>query len=81
MSYYDRILVGSGPAGLNTALYAAREGLEALVIERSGLGGQAGRDRGANDSGLPEGHLARRQVARHQVLAHLDGAVQLSAFQ
>ena len=41
-SYYDLIVVGSGPAGLTTALYAAREGIDTLVIERSGVGGQAG---------------------------------------
>ncbi len=40
--FYDLIVVGSGPAGLTAAIYAAREGIETLVIERSGLGGQAG---------------------------------------
>ncbi len=40
--YYDLIIVGGGPAGLTTALYAAREGIETLIIERSGVGGQAG---------------------------------------
>ena len=40
--YYDLIVVGSGPAGLTAALYAAREGIETLIIERSGVGGQAG---------------------------------------
>src|SRR5665213_1117817 len=40
--YYDLIVVGGGPTGLTTALYAAREGLDVLVIERSTLGGQAG---------------------------------------
>jgi len=40
--YYDIIIIGSGPSGLTAALYLAREGLETLVIEKSGLGGQAG---------------------------------------
>jgi thioredoxin reductase (NADPH) len=40
--FYDLIIVGGGPAGLTTAIYAAREGIETLVIERSTLGGQAG---------------------------------------
>ena len=40
-SHYDLLIVGGGPAGLTAALYASREGIEALVIERAAMGGQA----------------------------------------
>ncbi|HEX5691598.1 MAG TPA: FAD-dependent oxidoreductase [Roseiflexaceae bacterium] len=56
LNYYDLIIVGSGPTGLTTALYAAREGLDVLVIERSGIGGQAGvTERLDNFPGFPDG--------------------------
>ncbi len=54
--FYDLIVIGSGPAGLTAALYAAREGIETLVIERGGIGGQAGvTERLDNFPGFPEG--------------------------
>ena len=37
---YDMIIVGGGPGGYTAALYAARAGLETLVIERLSAGGQ-----------------------------------------
>jgi thioredoxin reductase (NADPH) len=56
MAYYDVIVIGGGPTGLTTALYAAREGLETLVIERGALGGQAGiTERLDNFPGFPDG--------------------------
>ncbi|GMU77406.1 MAG: fused response regulator/thioredoxin-disulfide reductase [Acidimicrobiia bacterium] len=39
---YDVVIVGAGPAGLSAAVYAAAEGLDALVIESEAIGGQAG---------------------------------------
>ena len=54
--HYDLIVIGGGPAGLTASLYAAREGIDTLVIERSGVGGQAGvTERIDNYPGFPDG--------------------------
>jgi len=54
--FYDLITVGGGPTALTTAIYAARDGYDVLVIERSGLGGQAGiTEHLDNYPGFPEG--------------------------
>lgn len=56
MKFYDLVIVGGGPAALTAAIYAAREGIETLVIERSTLGGQASITEGLeNFPGFPEG--------------------------
>jgi thioredoxin reductase (NADPH) len=39
---FDVAVVGAGPAGLAAAVYASSEGLKALVVERTSIGGQAG---------------------------------------
>lgn len=64
-SYYDAIIVGAGPAGLTAALYLGREGIETLVIEKAGLGGQAGITEKLDnfpgfDEGIPGGEFADR---------------------
>lgn len=67
--FYDLIIVGGGPTALTTAIYAARDGYDVLVIERSGLGGQAGiTERLDNYPGFPEGvsgaEFAERVIAQ-----------------
>ncbi|MFQ5471359.1 MAG: FAD-dependent oxidoreductase [Dehalococcoidia bacterium] len=54
--FYDLIVVGGGPTGLAASIYAAREGLDTLVIEKSALGGQAGATQKIdNYPGFPDG--------------------------
>jgi thioredoxin reductase (NADPH) len=67
----DIVIVGAGPAGLAAAVYAASEGLDALVIEASSPGGQAGSSsRIENYLGFPTGisgqELAERAYAQAQ---------------
>ena len=55
-SEYDLVIIGGGPTGLTTAIYAARENLRALIVERSAPGGQAAvTERFDNYPGFPEG--------------------------
>ncbi len=53
---YDVVVVGAGPAGLATAVYAASEGLSVLVADQRAFGGQAGASaRIENYLGFPTG--------------------------
>jgi thioredoxin reductase (NADPH) len=64
-TFYDSIIIGGGPAGLTAALYMAREGIDVLVIEKSGLGGQVGTTQVLDnfpgfDEGIPGAEFADR---------------------
>src|SRR5215470_12470255 len=67
----DVIIVGAGPSGLAAAVYAASEGLDALVIENDAPGGQAGSSsKIENYLGFPTGisgqELAGRALTQAQ---------------
>jgi thioredoxin reductase (NADPH) len=66
---YDVCIVGGGPAGLAAAVYAASEGLSAVIVEREAPGGQAGQSAAIeNYLGFPKGlsgsDLAQRALAQ-----------------
>jgi thioredoxin reductase (NADPH) len=78
--FYDLIVIGSGPAGLTAALYAAREGIETLVIERGGVGGQAAiTERLDNFPGFPEGVSGAEFADRLRAQAERFGVEILTA--
>ena len=53
---YDVVVIGAGPAGLATSVYAASEGLSVLTIDCRSFGGQAGASaRIENYLGFPTG--------------------------
>ena len=61
----DLAIIGGGPAGLGAAVYGASEGLETLVIESYGLGGQAGTSRRIeNYLGFPAGISGNELTSR-----------------
>jgi len=54
--HFPLIVIGGGPAGLTTALYTAREGIDTMVIERAAFGGQAAiTEKLDNLPGFPDG--------------------------
>ena len=62
---YDVAIVGAGPAGLATAVYAASEGLSVLVLDCRAFGGQAGASaRIENYLGFPTGITGMALMAR-----------------
>ncbi|MFC5526013.1 FAD-dependent oxidoreductase [Rhodanobacter ginsengisoli] len=72
---FDVAVVGAGPAGLATAVYAASEGLSVLVLDARSFGGQAGASaRIENYLGFPTGISGHALAARAFVQAQKFGA-------
>lgn len=72
---YDVAVVGAGPAGLATAVYAASEGLSVLVMDARSFGGQAGASaRIENYLGFPTGISGQALAGRAYTQAQKFGA-------
>ena len=72
---YDVAVVGAGPAGLATAVYAASEGLSVLVFDCRAFGGQAGASaRIENYLGFPTGISGMALMGRAYNQAQKFGA-------
>jgi thioredoxin reductase (NADPH) len=67
---FDVLIVGGGPAGVAAGVYAGAEGLSALVVEDTAIGGQAGTSsRIENYMGFPTGISGADLVWRGEVQA------------
>ena len=72
---FDVAIVGAGPAGLATAVYAASEGLQVVVLDCRSFGGQAGASaRIENYLGFPTGISGQALAGRAYVQAQKFGA-------
>jgi len=87
MAKYEVIIIGGGPAGLTTGLYASRAGLKSLLVERGIFGGQiVNASLVENYPGFPEGisgpemgSLMHQQAIRYSlevVTAEVTGITQ-----
>lgn len=78
--FYDVVIVGGGPAGLAHALYAASEGLRAVLVEANAPGGAAGTSsRIENYLGFPSGVTGADLAQRAMMQARRFGAEVLTA--
>ena len=72
---FDVLVVGAGPAGLSTAVYAASEGLHVAVLDCRSFGGQAGASaRIENYLGFPTGISGQALAGRAFIQAQKFGA-------
>ncbi|MDM0073302.1 FAD-dependent oxidoreductase [Variovorax sp. J2P1-59] len=75
---FDVLVVGAGPAGLATAVYAASEGLRVIVVDCRSFGGQAGASaRIENYLGFPTGISGGALAGRAYVQAQKFGVEML----
>jgi len=80
MGSYDLVIAGGGPTALTTAIYAARENLKVLIIEKSAVGGQAGvTERFDNYPGFPDGIGGAELAGRFELQAKKYGVEILQA--
>jgi thioredoxin reductase (NADPH) len=76
----DVVIIGAGPSGLAAAVYGASEGLDAVMLETSSPGGQAGSSsRIENYLGFPSGISGQELAARAYNQAQKFGAQVLIA--
>src|ERR1700754_1562177 len=73
----DLVVVGAGPAGLAAAVYGASEGLRTVLLDRTGLGGQAAKSaRIENYLGFPQG-VSGDQLTRLAMVQALKFGVRI----
>lgn len=80
MNSYDLVIAGGGPTALTTAIYAARENMKVLIVEKSAVGGQAGvTERFDNYPGFPDGIGGAELAGRFEEQARKYGVEILQA--
>ena len=72
---FDLVVIGTGPAGLASAVYGASEGLNTVALDAFAIGGQAGASsRIENYAGFPNGISGEDLVSRTAIQAQRLGA-------